>query len=178
MKQHKFTLPALLALAIVACQQPADDSNIAIDNGTVPTSDVETLPADDGSASATEAGASGPMNDAAAASLPKQVPASLRGRWGINSADCTSTKGDAKGLLTITDAGLAFYESRGTIDQVIAATANSFDARYAFTGEGQTWQRTERMKIVDGQLQRRTDAEPGQEPPVNLRYQRCSAGPI
>ena len=52
-------------------------------------------------------------------------------------------------------------------------SANSFDARYGFSGEGQTWQRTERLTLAGGKLQRRTDAEPGQEPPVNLSYSRC-----
>ena len=174
MTHHNFTFAVVAAIALAACQK-AEDSNIAIDNATVPASDVETLPADDSSSSATEAEGAMPMNDAAAAALPTQIPASLRGRWGINRADCTSTKGDAKGLLTITDSGLAFYESRGTISKVIAATATNFDARYAFTGEGQTWQRTERLATVDGKLQRRTDAEPDQEPPVNLTYLRCSA---
>ena len=58
---------------------------------------------------------------------------------------------------------------------MLGATADSFDARYGFSGEGQTWQRTERFKLAGGKLQRRTDAEPGQEPPVNLTYSRCSA---
>ena len=29
------------------------------------------------------------------------IPAALRGRWGMTPADCTSTRGDAKGLLEI-----------------------------------------------------------------------------
>ena len=32
MTQRNLVLPALAALALAACQQPADDSNIAIDN--------------------------------------------------------------------------------------------------------------------------------------------------
>ena len=174
MTQRTFTLPALLALALAACQQPANDSDIAIDNSVnaaeAANADIETLPPSE------EGGAPAEMNNVAApATLPTAIPAPFRGRWALVPADCTSTKGDAKGLLTINDTRLTFYESRGTLAKVIGATADSFDARYNFSGEGQTWQRTERFKLVGGKLQRRTDAEPDQEPPVNLTYSRCSA---
>jgi len=106
-------------------------------------------------------------------SSPTSIPAQFHGRWGLNKADCTSTRGDAKGLLTINDARLTFYESRGTLAKVLGATANSFDARYGFSGEGQSWDRVERLTRTNDKLQRRTDAQAGQEPPVNLTYTRC-----
>ena len=177
MTQRKFALPALLApaalaLAIAACQQPANDTTIAIDNGVnAAETEVETLPPNDSSAAASGTPAATPTNEATP--LPTSIPAQFHGRWGINRADCTSTRGDAKGLLTISGAELKFYESRGTLGKVLGATANGFDANYGFSGEGQTWQRVERFKLVDGRLQRRTDAAAGQEPPVNLTYERC-----
>ena len=175
MTQRNFALPALLALSIAACQQPANDSTIAIDNSVnaseVANADIEALPPSETSATLNEANAA--ANAATPAKLPTEIPAQFHGRWGINRADCTSTMGDAKGLLTITDARLTFYESRGTLDKVLGATANGFDAAYGFTGEGQTWERIERLKLVGDALQRRTDAAAGQEPPVNLTYQRC-----
>ena len=177
MMRIRFTLPALLALAIAACQQPADDANITIDNqvnaAEAANADIETLPPDDSSAAAQGTPAATPTNEATPAKLPTRIPAQFHGRWGINRADCTSIRGDNKGLLTINDARLTFYESRGTLDKVLVASANSFDANYGFTGEGQTWERVERLKLVNDKLQRRTDAAPGQEPPVNLTYSRC-----
>ena len=174
MTQRNFTVVALAALALVACRQAADDSAIAIDNSVNAAesadTEVETLPPDDSSAAAPETLSATPTK---ATPLPTSIPASFHGRWGINRADCISTRGDAKGLLTINDARLTFYESRGTPTRVLGATANSFDANYAFTGEGQTWERVERLKLVNDRLQRRTDAAPGQEPPVNLTYKRC-----
>jgi len=168
MTQRNFFLTALLgatALALAACQQPANDSNIAIDNGVnaaeVANADIESIPPND--ASDADSGYV----------LPTSIPVRFYGRWGLVPADCTSTRGDTKGLLRISNARLAFYESRGTIDKVLSATANSFDASYNFSGEGQTWQRVERLRLVDDRLQRRTDAAPGQEPPVNLTYERC-----
>ena len=185
MTQRNFVLPvpslpliALLALALAACQPPPDDTNIAIDNGTnvaeAANAEVETFPPDDSAAAASNAPAATPTSEAPTR-LPTQIPAAFRGRWGINRADCTSTRGDAKGLLTIDNARLTLYESRGTLAKVLAATAGSFEARFGFSGEGQTWQRTERLTLVDNKLQRRTDAEPGQEPPVRLTYERCPA---
>jgi hypothetical protein len=156
MIQRNFVMLAVAALAMTACRKPADDSNIAIDGGanSAANSMVENASA----------------NDAAAGS---QIPAAFRGRWGITSADCTSDRGDAKGLLTITETGLVFHEARGTLAKVIAASKTEFDARYAFAGEGQTWKRTERLTLAGDRLQRRTDREPGQEPPVDLNYSRC-----
>src|SRR5437868_4439151 len=40
------------------------------------------------------------------------IPAALQGRWGLAPNDCTSTRGDAKGLLVIGPDQLTFYESR------------------------------------------------------------------
>ena len=160
MKQRNLALPALLASALAACKQPANDTNIAIDNGAnVANAEVHTYPPNE--------------NAVASAALPTRIPQPFEGRWGLVPADCTSTKGDAKGLLTIAGNSLTFYEAKGTLAKVIAATTNSFDARYAFAGEGQTWKRTERFMLTGNQLNRRTDAEPGQEPPVNLTYARC-----
>ena len=172
MTRTGFALPALFALTLAACQQPANNSDIAIDNGVNAAAiDIETLPPDE----AVDENGTGQADNATDARLPAQIPAQYRGRWGLVPADCTSTRGDAKGLLTISAARLAFYESRGTLDKVLGATANSFDGRYKFSGEGQSWMRTERLTLVDGQLQRRTDAEAGQEPPLNLTYKRCTA---
>ena len=45
MMTARLTLPALLALAIAACQQPADDGNITIDNEiNAAGADIEALP--------------------------------------------------------------------------------------------------------------------------------------
>ena len=173
MNQSKLTLTAALAsLAVTACQQTTTSNEMANDT-PMANVDVATVPPDDTAGNADVAMNNSMANGTVPAKLPTSIPVQFHGRWGINRADCTSTRGDAKGLLTINDARLTFYESKGTLDKVLGATANSFDARYGFSGEGQTWQRTERLTLAGGKLQRRTDAEPGQEPPVNLSYSRC-----
>ena len=175
MRQPKFAAAALLALAFTACNKEIPVDNIAIDNDAAspmaggPPEGVDAPNSVTAAAenAATKAGK-------AAAQLPTLIPAQFRGRWGLTKADCTSTRGDAKGLLTIDDARLTFYESRGMLDKVLGATANSFDANYGFSGEGQEWQRVERLTRTNAKLQRRTDAAAGHEPPVNLTYSRCS----
>ena len=167
MTKHTFLTVATLALALplAACQQAKVANNSEV---TVP---VDDAPAADSNADtvAIEAG-----NVAAPAKLPTSIPAQFHGRWGLTKADCTSTRGDAKGLLTINDARLTFYESKGTLAKVLGATDTSFDANYGFSGEGQSWERVERLKLVNANLNRRTDAKAGQEPPVDLMYERCA----
>lgn len=104
------------------------------------------------------------------------IPAALRGRWGLVPADCTSTRGDAKGLLAISDTQLSFYESRGTLRDLVESDSSRIVADFDFMGEGQTWQRRMVLDAQDGgdTLVRRDygeDAMPGA-----LRYQRCDAG--
>jgi hypothetical protein len=64
MIQRKYYRPAaLFALALAACQQPADDSNIAIDNGVnaaeAAAADVETLPPSETSGAGVSDGTNG-----------------------------------------------------------------------------------------------------------------------
>ncbi len=155
MIKRKF-IPACLALAAAACQQPANDSNIAIDNGVnaaeAANAEIETLPPDD-------------SNEAAAATTPV-IPAELRGRWGMVAADCTSTRGDAKGLITISEKTVKFYEALATLKEVRPATARGFSGQYDFSGEGQTWQRPMNFSRVGNTLKRADDEG-------NYSYTRC-----
>ena len=101
------------------------------------------------------------------------IPAALQGRWGLVPADCTSTRGDAKGLLTIGPATLRFYESHARLEAVKEREESRIAARFAFSGEGMEWRRD---MVLDAQgggkvLIRRefgTDAAPG-----GFRYVRC-----
>ena len=146
MKQAHFTLPALLALALAACQQPADDSNIAINNevnaAEAANAAVEALPPSE------QAGDPNIINglneaDDAGSEDPNVafIPAQYRGRWGMVAADCTSTRGDAKGLITIADTTIKFYESIANLKERRPAIATSFSGLFGFTGEGQNWQK-------------------------------------
>lgn len=101
------------------------------------------------------------------------IPAAIRGRWGLIPADCTSTRGDAKGLLTIDPTTLKFYESRGTLATIAEQSDTRIRASFTFSGEGMTWSRDEVLDVRDGgkTLIRREygdDAQPGP-----FKYARC-----
>src|SRR5918996_4286908 len=89
----------LIALGLVAC---ADRDPVAdgANNIAAAPMDVDVLPPDESVVTPTnelENGAAEPVDGAA----PGKIPASLHGRWGLTPGDCTSTRGDAKGLLVI-----------------------------------------------------------------------------
>lgn len=104
----------------------------------------------------------------------KTIPTAIQGRWGLTAADCTSTKGDAKGLLTIDATTLRFYESLGKLARVRERDASRIVADYKFIGEGMNW---DRLMVLDAQggdtLIRRDYGEGAAAGP--LRYTRCSA---
>ena len=172
MKQHKFTLPALLALALAACQQPTNDANIAIDNevnaAEAANAEIERPPpSEDGGAPALNNGMAAGNNMAGEPSTPDSIPSQYRGRWGINAADCTSTRGDAKGLIVIDEGSIKFYESRATLKEQRPAIATSFAGLYGFTGEGQTWEKVVTLTRTGNTLKRADDEG-------SYNYQRCA----
>jgi len=62
------------------------------------------------------------------------IPMAMRGRWGLVPADCTSTKGDTKGLITIDAASIRFYESVAKLTKVDQRSETALKAGYAFSG--------------------------------------------
>ena len=169
MTQTKFTLSALLGLALAACQQP-DNANITIDNqvnaAEAANADIAMLPpSEEGGAPVVENSANGntagPVTPGAAV-----IPAQYRGRWGMVAADCTSTRGDAKGLIDVSGTAIKFYESRATLKEQRPAIATSFSGLYGFTGEGQTWEKVVTLTRTGDTLKRADDEG-------SYDYKRC-----
>jgi hypothetical protein len=96
------------------------------------------------------------------------IPASLLGRWGLTPADCTSTRGDAKGLLTISEGGLRFYESRAIPGGDVHSDTNSINGHFDFAGEGQAWSKYEAFEVKGNKLTR-TETNPAEA----FTYARC-----
>ena len=152
---------AALPLALAACGEAPDDEG-------APEASETAMPVEP----------DGGIGDGAAP-LPQEtpeegIPQSLQGRWGLTAADCTSTRGDAKGLLTVSATTLTFYESVGRLGAVENRTRNAIRAEFAFTGEGMTWTRDLALEATDGgeTLVRREygeDAAPGP-----FEYTRCA----
>lgn len=163
MKQN-LAATALLALALTACQQN-DPNNIAIDDGNASNAEVETLPPDETvtnevSASGNAAVPAPPDANSAA------IPAQYHGRWGMVPADCTSTRGDNKGLITIGDTTVRFYEAVATLKEQRPAIATSFSGLFAFTGEGQKWEKVMTFTRTGDMLKRAEEAG-------TFTYRRC-----
>jgi hypothetical protein len=128
---------AVLAMALVACQQN-DPNNIVIDEGDNATGDIETLPPDEGSEETARANATNTVESPATAAT---IPATYHGRWGMVPNDCQPGRDDAKGLITIDGKTVKFYEAVAKLKEQRPAIATSFAGQFAFTGEGQNWQK-------------------------------------
>ena len=96
------------------------------------------------------------------------IPAALRGRWGLSPGDCTSTGGDAKGLLVVDAGKLQFYESRAVPSPGIQTSADSVSGNFAFTGEGQEWVKHQTLELQNGKLVRTE-----RDPLGTFTYVRC-----
>ena len=96
------------------------------------------------------------------------IPAALHGRWGLTPGDCTSTRGDAKGLLTIGADELRFYESRAVPAAKLETSADTISGDFAFTGEGQSWARYQALELQKDRLVRTE-----RDPTDSFSYVRC-----
>lgn len=98
-----------------------------------------------------------------------ELPAAMRGRWGLAPMDCTSTRGDAKGLLVIGPDDLRFYESRAVPTGDVQTDERSAAGTFHFVGEGQTWTKYEALQMQKDLLVR-TESNPT----ASFTYAKCS----
>jgi hypothetical protein len=162
---------ALLILALAACKPATEANNAAATepNAAAPT-DIEALPPSEDVIPPIA------TNEAANSAMPVPpnpapvIPAAFRGRWGMGPADCTTTRGDDKGLITIDYNSIKFYEARATLSKTTMDAPENFTGEFAFTGEGQTWIKSENLKLVgSSNTLIRTESDPA----VKLTYKRC-----
>ena len=179
MKPINALLPAaLLSFALLACTQ-ADPNNIAIDavNNSAGIDVTTTAPVENAAANAADDGfnlTSSKDGDTSAGIpiLPEDaakatIPAQYLGRWGMVAADCTSTKSDAKGLITIAGKTIKFYEATATLKAQRPAIATSFSGLFGFAGEGQTWEKVVTLTRTGDRL-KRADKD------GSFDYKRCA----
>lgn len=159
---RNFTALFVLA-ALAACGEVAPDA---------PSPAAET-----GTASPSTPSPGASPSTSGSATRISQFPASLQGTWGLTPNDCDRSRGDAKGILTITAEEARFYESRARMIDVASGADGGIAGTFAFTGEGMEWQRTMRLTPAEGGtvlIREDLVTEPG-APPVEgpLRYTRC-----
>jgi len=159
-----------LAFALAACDANDPVADEADNTAGLPSVD-NVAGARDGQPSPDGAP---PANGAAVEPAPAiaapvaSIPTALLGRWGMTPADCTSTRGDAKGLLVVNSGGLQFYESRATPARNAQKSDDSFSADFAFTGEGQSWTKFQTLALDDDKLVRTESS-----PMASFTYVRC-----
>ena len=162
----RFRLPviSLAAMAfLAACGKPDPVAENA-SGAKLPAPVNDTAPSPEGTP---------PENDTApatpAAAIPEgTIPAGLQGRWGLTPSDCTSTRGDAKGLLVISTRELRFYESRAVPRSILKADGDSLSGEFDFTGEGQSWTKFETLERNRDRLVR-TESNPA----ASYTYAKC-----
>jgi hypothetical protein len=114
------------------------------------------------------------LSSAPAAPAASTIPLAVQGRWGLVPADCTSTNGDNKGLVTIDATSLKFYESRATLSTIKDVDDDGIEAAFAFTGEGQSWTRDVELDVEDeGKTLIRKEIG-ADASPTPLKYTRCA----
>ncbi|MGN6269142.1 MAG: hypothetical protein ACTHM0_04525 [Sphingomonas sp.] len=109
-----------------------------------------------------------PVPQPTAHALAYQIPTSFVGRWGMTPADCDPDGPAVKGLLTIADDSLKFWESKGNVQQIVRHSPYDITLTLAMTGEGQSWTSTTRL-VLDAaatELVRTEDSH-------SYRYRRC-----
>ena len=152
----------MLAAALASCGRPEPIANDAENSSALPTINQS-------SASPTGAApAEGVPAGNAVVTSASTIPTALHGRWGLSPGDCTSTRGDAKGLLIVDPNELRFYESRAVPARDVQTSANSISGDFSFTGEGQEWTRHVTLELREGKL-----ARTERDPVARFSYVRC-----
>lgn len=166
MKNACFTAVFVASLALAACGQDSPVSNQPsnIVGEIEANREVEAMGPDGALTSAAPTAADSDTT----ATTPRAIPVALHGRWGLSPADCTSSRGDAKGLLMVGADAIRFYESVARPTRDLETTADSASGLFAFTGEGQQWTRHQALQ-VRGEKLTRTE----QEPMRSYTYARC-----
>ena len=138
------SIPATLAvLALAGCSQSSVPA--PVETG-IPYS-AEPLP---GSAIPMAPPVPTASAEGSAADAEQTIPVALRGRWGMVPADCTSTRGDAKGLITVDATSIRYYESVAKLTKLTDRNATALRAAIAFRGEGMNWQREVALTLQEG----------------------------
>ncbi|MBA2467754.1 MAG: hypothetical protein H0V46_09175 [Sphingomonas sp.] len=96
------------------------------------------------------------------------IPASLHGQWGMTPGDCDVSTGAAKGHLVVSRDGLRFFESRAVPVANAETSDKSFSADFAFSGEGQNWEKYQALMLDDDRLVRTESS-----PMASFIYARC-----
>jgi len=156
-------LTAVLALPIAGCSDRTNNQDASATPDAELVSPAATVPA--------TTVAAGP---APTEGMGQEIPTVMRGRFGLVPADCTSTRGDAKGLVAIDAQTMRFYESVATLKSVKPASAVQLRGSFAYTGEGMEWSREVSLESRDGGKMLIMEEFGDDAPPGPRTYTRCA----
>jgi len=163
-------VPLILAGAgLAACSQPSPVAKAANNTGAMPATNHPTPHANASGAPPANRSQTEVLPPISAGQAAPELPAAMRGRWGLTPMDCTSTRGDAKGLMIVGPSELRFYESRAVPTGDVQADSSSAAGTFNFSGEGQNWRKYEALK-VQRHLLIRTESNPT----ASFTYAKCS----
>jgi hypothetical protein len=156
-------------LALAACSDPSPEPTGAATPSLAPmVSESEALaPPVAPGASAGAPGQDGALGQEGV------FPAVMRGKWGMNAADCNPARGDDKGAMTVSESSVKFFESVAEIGRVKNVDRASLSATFDYEGEGMAWQRDAKFEMADGG-KTLILTEFGEDAPQGpRRYSRC-----
>jgi hypothetical protein len=157
---------SLAVVALAACSGEPEAP-------ATPASEITSEPATEAPANVPEETPMAPETAEPAEAAVSAIPPAIRGRWGLVPADCTSDRGDAKGLLEVSADQLKFYESVAKLDTVKEAGTSRIRASFDYSGEGQSWKQDVVLDAQDaGKTLIRRDYGPDAMPGP-LKYTRC-----
>lgn len=172
----RFMLPAMILL-LAGCSG-GDDKSAPEDSATIsPLQKADRTAPDaavDADLPAEAAGKDAAKREAATPGDGSSIPAAIRGRWALKSADCNAKRGTDLTALVIDATNLRFYESHGELARVRESDASRILADYKFSGEGQDWDQRVQLELVEGgrTLVRRDQGEGATG--ETMRYTRCA----
>lgn len=162
-------LAAIGPLVLAACSgEPAAEPTDRPADATAspdPLSPDEAMPAEEPTVEA---------SDIAEALPGAVIPVALQGRWGLVPADCTTTRGDDKGLIKVNEKTIKFYESFATLGAIKETTPTRLRATFAYEGEGMEWSRDLTMDVQDNGRSLVLREYGDDAPPGPRKYTRCA----
>lgn len=161
----RLVLPLLAApFALAACSDPAPAPSDPATSAAVvkPAPSQSMVPPVGASADGTDVAAQGAT-----------FPSAMRGRWGLVANDCDPTRGDNKGIMTIGENDVRFYESVAEIGKVADRSDRSLRAMFDYEGEGMAWLRDARYELADGGRTLVLTEFGDDAPQGPRRYSRC-----
>ena len=163
--KRSLLIASAAALALTACSKGQDPTAVKTDPALA---GAAVTPASESAAPEVAPSSAGRADQA-----DKSIPSALRGRWGLVVADCTSHRGDAKGLVTIDAETIKFYESVAKIAKIGQRSDTALRATYAFSGEGMEWKRDMTLALQPGGKVLIKQEFGEDAPPGPYKYARC-----